>query len=113
MKINEVNNQNFTAIVKTDQATRYLNRLPYDESIKAVVMSMDNKNKKVDVFVSTIMKNGKERLKAEVGHKTFVENFFRGAISTLRKATRFANKLEEKQIIENELSEGMVRPRLG
>ena len=104
---------NFTAHIKTDRAQRYLNRLPYDKSMEVVVMEMDNKHKKINVCVDTIVKNGKERLKAEVGYKTFVENFFRDAVKTLRKATKFANELEEEQNLQAELTKGMVPPTLG
>ena len=112
MEINSVNTS-FKAHVKTEQAKHYLNRLPYDEVMETIVMEMDNKHKKVDVFVSTVTKNGRERLKAEAGNKTFVENIFRGAVSTLRKATKFANKLEEQQDAERLLTKDMNVPKLG
>lgn len=103
---------NFGAHVKTAQATKYLNRLPYDKAIQAVVMEMDSKHNKVDVFVSTFMKNGKEKLQAEVGHKTFKEGCFKGPIKVLRTATDFANKLGEKLETERQLTEGMTRPKM-
>lgn len=112
MEIKSVS-QNFTAHIKTDRAIKYLNRLPYNKSMEAVVMEMDNKHNKINVYVDTIVKNGKERLKAEAGHKTFVENFFRDAVKTLRKATKFANKLEEEQNAQAELTKGMIPPTLG
>ena len=101
------------AVVKTKKAERYLNRLPYNKAIEIKVMEMDCAHQKVDAYVSTIEKNGKERLKVEVGHKTFIENFFRGPLKTMRKSIKFLNKLEETQEAERALTKDMNIPNLG
>ena len=105
--------QNFgMSMVKTKQAERFINRLPYDKAIEVKVMEMDSKHNPIDYYVSTINKNEKEKLKVEVGHKTFVQNFFNGPLKVLRKGMNFANKLNEEQQVQNELTKGMTRPTL-
>ncbi len=106
--------QNFgMAMVKTKQAERFINRLPYDNAMEVKLMEMDSKHNPIDFYVSTIEKNGKEKIKVEAGHKTFVQNFFRGPLKTIRKGMEFANKLNHEQQIQNELTKGMARPTLG
>lgn len=105
--------QNFgMAMVKTKQAERFINRLPYDKSIEIKVMEMDSKHNPIDYYVSTIEKNGKERIKVEAGHKNFIQSFFKGPVKVIRQGMNFANKLNEEQQIQNELTKGMVRPTL-
>lgn len=104
--------QNFGAIVKTKEAERLINRLPYDKAMEIKVMEMDSKHNPVDVYLSTITKNGDDKIKAEVGHKEFVQNFFSGIVKTVRKGFNFANKLNAEQQAERELTKGMTRPTL-
>lgn len=101
------------AMIKTKEANRLINRLSYDDAIKIKIMEMDSLHNPVDFYLSTIQKNGKERLKAEIGAKTYVQNFFRGPVKVIRKAFNYANKINEEQQVQNKLTEGMARPVLG
>ena len=101
------------SMVKTKEAERFINRMPYDKAIQVKVMEMDSAKNPIDYYVSTIKKNGKEKIKVEVGHKTFVQNFLSNPVKTIRKGMDFAYKLNEEQQIQKELTKGMARPTLG
>ena len=111
MKVQKTN-QNFGAIIKTPKAEKLINCLPYKNSINITVMEMDSKHNPVDVYVSTINKHGKEKIQVEVGHKTFIQNFFSGIEKTIRKGFNYANKLNLEQQAERELTKGMNTPTL-
>ncbi|MCR5266649.1 MAG: hypothetical protein K6E29_08685 [Cyanobacteria bacterium RUI128] len=115
MEVRSINQSpNFgMAMVKTKQAEKYVNRLPYDKAMEIIVMEMDSKRNPLDFYVSTIVKNGKEKIKVEAGHKTFVEGFLSGPVKTIRKGFDFINKLNEEQQAQNALTKGMARPTLG
>lgn len=100
------------AMLKTKDAERLINRLPYEEAIKVKLMEMDSKHNPIDFYLSTINKNGKERLKAEIGPKTYIQNFFRGPVKVIKKAFNDANKINEEQKAQNVLTKGMARPVL-
>lgn len=108
----ESTSQTFGAMVKTKQAERIINALPYERAMEIKVMEMDSKHNPIDYYVSTINKNGKEKIKVEAGHKTFVQGFFSGIEKTIRKGMNFANKLNEEQQAQNALTKGMTRPVL-
>ena len=103
----------FTAVVKTEQAAKFIEKLPEAKRQAISLIEKNNTDKKIDVFVSTVTKNGKEKLKAEVGPKTFIENLFRGPVKTIRNAAKYANKLEQEQTAQNKLTQGMNIPNLG
>lgn len=102
------------SMVKTKQAEKFINQhLPYDKVMEIKVMEMDSKRNPLDFYVSTINKNGKEKIKVEAGHKTFVQSVFSGPVKTIRKGFDFINKLNEEQQAQNALTKGMARPTLG
>ena len=100
------------SMVKTKDAECLINRLPYDKAMEIKVMEMDSKHNPIDFFLSTVNKNGKERLKAEIGPKTYIQNFFRGPVRVVRNAFEEANRLHQEQALQNKLTEGMTRPVL-
>ncbi len=101
------------AMVKTKNAEKFINQnLPYNKIMDIKVMEMDSKRNPLDFYVSTITKNGKEKIKVEAGHKTFVQGFFSDAEKTIRKGFNFINKLNEEQQTQNALTKGMAKPTL-
>ena len=116
MEIKSINQSpNFgMAMVKTKQAEKFINQhLPYDKVMEIKVMEMDSKHNPLDFYVSTITKNGKEKIKVEAGHKTFVQGILSGPVKTIRKGMELMNKLNEEQQAQNALTKGMHRPTLG
>lgn len=101
------------AMVKTKEAERLINRLPYEKAMEIKLMEMDSKHNPIDFYLSTVKKNGEDMLKAEVGPKTYIENFFRGPVKVVRKAFNEANKINHEQQIQKDLTKGMTRPTLG
>jgi len=100
--------QNFgMSMVKTKEAERFINRLPYDEAIEIKVIEMDSKHNPVDFYVSTIKKGNKEKIQVKIENKTFVQNFLKNPVETIRQGFNYAEKLNaEQQLVKN-----MSRPR--
>ncbi len=82
----------------------YLKSLSPKVKTKINEIKDSNANNPIDIFLSIIKKLGKERLKVEVGHKTFTEGYFaKNPLKTIKKAVEFADKLNKEQTIQNEL----------
>ncbi len=101
------------SVVKTENARKLINQLPYDKAMEIQVMEMDAKKNGFIVHLSTFVRNGKERLQAIIGPKTYTENFFRSRVNVVRKATKYADKIFAEQKATQELTKGMTIPRLG
>lgn len=105
--------QNFgMAMVKTKSAERFIICLPYDKAIEVKVMEMESRRNPIDYYVSTINKNGKEKIAVEVGTKKFVQNILRNPIKTIRAGKEYAEKLNAEQQSQKELTSGMTIPKI-
>ncbi len=90
----------------------YLDNLPKSQALAIESMANNVKNNKIDVYLSTVFKNFKERLVAEVGSNRYVENFFQSPDIVVYRAIKKAYKLEAEQSFQNEASKGLSRPNL-
>ncbi len=98
MKINKVQ-PSFGMAIRTKNPRALdnfiFNNLGPKDTVAYRYIQTNSENCPVDVYLSVINKNGKERLQAEVGSKTFVSGFFKSPIRVIKQASIEARNLEK------------------
>ncbi len=113
MEIKKVEPNFGMALIADKKAEKFINRLPYDKAINFAVMKMDSKRIGFDVYLTTVPnKWGKERLKATIGNKEFLQSFWSGPVKITRKAVNIAAKLWEEHLAQKTATEGLNIPKI-
>ena len=107
------NNQPSFGMVRYGQGVEeHIRKMGHRKAVEFRVIGINNKENPIGIDLSIVKRFGKERLKATVGCKSFVENFLFNPIVTLKRAVSNANRIYAHQQEVKELNAGMVVPRL-
>lgn len=81
----------------------HIRKMGHYKAIEFRVIGIMNRENPIGIDLSIVERFGKPRLKATVGVKEYVENFFRNPICVLSKAVKNANSIyEHQQIVQKE-----------
>ena len=90
----------------------HIRKMGHAKAIEFRVIGINNKNNPIGIDLSIIKKFGRDRLKAEIGYKSFIENIFINSVNTLKRAVKNANNIYEHQKKINDDMKGMVIPHI-
>lgn len=117
MRVQKTDNTNFgmAIICKPNEnvLTNYMfkkfNASQYRKVTESILVQRNNP---IDIYVSVINKNGQDKIEAEVGPKTFKENWVTTGAKVIAKAIKYADKLNAEQIKINKNLKGFKAPKL-
>lgn len=117
MRVQKTDNTNFgMAIIckpNENKLTNYMfKKFNSSQYCKVNEAIFSQRNNPVDIYLSVINKNGKDKIEAKVGPKTFKENWITTGAKVITKAVKYADKLNAEQVKINENLKDFKAPKL-
>lgn len=117
MQVQKTDNTNFGMAIICKQNENVLRNYMFNKFNASQYRKVNEamylqRNNPIDIYLSVINKNGKDKIEAEVGPKTFKENFITNGAKVITKAVKYANKLNAEQIKINKNLKDFNAPRL-